>query len=205
MKLTRTWMAVLTICGLSAVLPAAASARPIFTPTPAADCPAPDLFTPLSGLGDSRSYFVAPGGAFEAPSWQLTGGAGLTSGSSPLLLGPAQGALKLPPGSSATSPVFCVDLDYPTMRFFSAQLVAHSSSKLHVDVIYPARGTSNPEAMTVSNGTPAWQLSKDVRLRPDRVDHSAGWRQVQVRFRADHGVSGDWRVDDVLVDPRMRG
>jgi hypothetical protein len=59
--------------------------------------------------------------------------------------------------------------------------------------------------MNVSNGTAAWQLSKDVRLRPDRVDHAGGWRQVQIRFRADKAVTGDWRVDDVLVDPRMRG
>jgi hypothetical protein len=205
MKLKRTWMAVLTICGLSAVLPAAASARPVFTPTPAAECPAPELFAALGGFGDPRSYFVAPGGAFEAPSWQLTGGAALTGGSGPLHLGSAKGALMLPPGGSATSPVFCVDLDYPTMRFFSAQLAAKSSSKLHVDVIYPARGTSNPEAMNVSNGTPAWQLSKDVRLRPDQVDHAGGWRQVQLRFSADKATAGDWRVDDVVIDPRMRG
>jgi hypothetical protein len=205
MKLKRTWMAVLTICGLSAVLPAAASARAVFTPTPAAECPSSQLSTPLVGFADPRWYFVAPGGDFETPSWQLTGGAELAAGSGPLHLGAAMGSLRLPPGGSATSPVFCVDLDYPTMRFFSAQLAPKSSSKLQVDVIYPARGDSNPKADTVSTATPAWQLSRDVPLRPDRVDQSGGWRQVQIRFTADKVAVGDWRVDDVLVDPRMRG
>ena len=126
-------------------------------------------------------------------------------GSGPLRLGAATSSLKLPPGGSATSPVFCVDLDYPTLRFFSAQLAPRSSSKLSVDVIYPARGNSNPKAATVPRGSSAWALSQDVRLRPDRVDSAGGWRQVQIRFTADKGAGGDWRVDDVLVDPRMRG
>jgi hypothetical protein len=208
MKLERASMAVLMIGGLLALLPAVASAKPAPSPSPSpvtADCPPPSLFTPLSAFGDTRSYFVVPGGAFEAPAWSLAGGATLTGGSGPLQLGPAQGALKLPPGGSATSPVFCVDVDYPTMRFFSAQLAPKSSSKLTVDVIYPARGDSNPKAATVSKATAAWVLSPDVRLRPDRVDKADGWRSVQIRFAADKAAHGDWRVDDVLVDPRMRG
>jgi len=207
MNLERAWIAVLMVSGLMAALPAAASARPVATPPPAppADCPAPSLFPALTAFGDSRSYFIAPGGTFDSSAWSLAGGATLTGGNGPLQLGAAEGTLKLPAGGSATSPAFCVDLDYPTMRFFSAQLAPRSSSKLDVDVIYPARGESNPKAATVSNGTSAWELSPDVRLRPDRVDRDGGWRQVQIRFRADKSASGDWRVDDVLVDPRMRG
>lgn len=208
MKLGRAWTAVLMIGGLLAALPGVASAKTLpapATPLGAADCPPPSLFTPLGGFGDSRSYFTAPGGSFETPSWSLAGGATLTTGSGPLQLGAANGSLKLPPGGSATSPVFCIDLDYPTMRFFSAQLAPKSNSKLTVDVIYPARGNSDPKAATVSRGTPAWALSPDIRLRPDRVDTAGGWRHVQIRFTADKAATGDWRVDDVLVDPRMRG
>ena len=90
------------------------------------------------------------------------------------------------------------------MRFFSAQRVAGSSSKLNVDVIYPALGTSRPKVATVS-GTSAWAPSKDVKLRPELVTKNTGWRYVKLRFTADPATTGDWRVDDVLVDPRMRG
>jgi hypothetical protein len=208
LKLERASMAALMIGGLLALLPAVASAHSVSLPGPspsAAECPAPSLFTALGAFGDSRSYFTAPGGAFEAPSWSLAGGATLTAGSSPLHLGPAKGSLKLPSGSSATSPVFCVDLDYPTLRFFSAQLAPRSKSKLSVEVIYPALGTSKPKATDAASGTPAWTLSKDIKLRPELVTKGTGWRYVQIRFTTDRAITGDWRVDDVLVDPRMRG
>lgn len=204
MKLKCAWMATLVIGGLTAVLPAAASAHDVpWTPAASADCPQPSLSSALAGFGDRRSYFVAPGGAFEAPQWSLAGGATLTGGSGPLRVGTAKGSLKLPPGGSATSPVFCVDLDYPTMRFFSAQLAARSSSKLNVDVIYPTIGSTKKSA-SVSSGTSAWTLSRDVKLRPEVVSKGSGWRHVQLRFSADKAATGDWRVDDVLVDPRMR-
>jgi len=202
-------MAVLVVGGLLAALPAAASARPASPPhataSTAAECSPPATFAALAAFGDPRSYFVAPGGDFETPGWSLEDGATLSAGSGPLNLGPALASLQLPPGGSATSPVFCVDVDYPVMRFFSAQHAPKTSSKLNVEVIYPALGTSNPKAATVSKGAPAWELSRDVLLRPDHVDRADGWRQVQVRFEAAKSSAGDWRVDDVLVDPRMRG
>jgi hypothetical protein len=203
-------MAVLLIGGLLAVLPSLASAQPAPTVAAAAapatsDCPPPLLFSALGAFGDLRSYFLAPGGDFEAPGWSLAGGATLADGSGPLSLGKAKGSLQLPPGGSATSPVFCVDLDYPTMRFFAAQVAARSSSRLTVDVIYPARGDSTPKAATIARSSSAWGLSPDVRLRPELVDRTNSWRFVQIRLTADKATAGDWRVDDVLVDPRMRG
>jgi hypothetical protein len=198
MKLAR--FAVLAIGGLVAALPAPAQA---WSPAPT-NCSPPALSTPLSAFGDPRSYFVAPGGDFETSTWTLAGGASLTADSGPLHVGAARTSLRLVPGASATSPAFCVDLNYPTLRFYSAQLAAKSSSKLNVDVIYPALNKSTPKAASLS-GTSAWTLSKDVKLRPERVDKAGGWRLVQVRFTADKAATGDWRVDDVLVDPRMRG
>jgi hypothetical protein len=198
MKLLRS--TVLTICGLMAMLPASAQAA-----TTTASCARPALSTPLGPFGDPRSYFVAPGGDFESARWTLASGAAVASGSGPLRVGAARASLRLPPGASATSRAFCVDLDYPTLRFFSAQRAARSSSKLNVDVIYPALAKSNPKAATVSGVSTSWTLSKDVKLRPEMVDRAGGWRLVQIRFSADRAATGDWRVDDVLVDPRMRG
>ena len=201
MKLAPARIALLAIGGLMAVLPTTAHAAVADLAT----CSTPALFSPLRSFGDWRSYFVAPGGDFEHSGWTLTGGATLTSGSGPLGLGAARTSLRLPPGASATSPRFCVDLDYPTLRYFSSKRVAQTSSNLRVGIIYPAIGESNAAAQTVATGTSAWSLSNDVKLRPALVDRFGGWRLMQVRFSADRALTGDWRVDDVLVDPRMRG
>ena len=76
--------------------------------------------------------------------------------------------------------------------------------KLSVDVIYPAIDQKKTEAATVTKLDEDWTLTKDVPLKPAVVDKAGGWRLVQLRFRA--AADGrSWKVDDVLVDPRMRG
>jgi hypothetical protein len=196
----------LLTAGLMAVASAPAAAAQAAPPLTATDCGAPALAPALSAFGDARSYFLAPGGDFEstAHGWSLTGGAMPTAGSGPLRTGAAAKSLRLPAGATATSPVFCVDLNYPTFRFFHAQ----GASGLSVDVIYPALGTTKkPKTTSVTSGSASWTLSKDLNLRPDQATNDAGLRQVQLRFVAATGAKGkgDWLVDDVLIDPRMRG
>jgi hypothetical protein len=43
--------------------------------------------------------------------------------------------------------------------------------------------------------------ANDITLPSARFDQVGGTRQMRLRFRA---TSGAWRIDDVLVDPRMR-
>ena len=180
----------------------AASTATSTTSTATAGCTTPYLTSALAAFGDWRSYFLAPGGDFESRSrgWTLTGGATTSTGSGPLRLGAAAQSLRLPPGATATSPTFCVDLNYPTFRFFSTK----GNAPLSVDVIYPAMGTKKPNATTVKGGATSWTLAKDVDLRPTIVTKDAGWRLVQLRYVAATGANGDWLVDDVLIDPRMR-
>lgn len=198
----RTPLLSLLTAGLVAVAAAPAAAAPA-TFVAATGCVTPALAPALSAFGDPRSYFTAPGGDFEsaAHGWTLTGGAMPSAGGGPLRAGRAAKSLRLPAGATATSPVFCVDLEYPTFRFFAAQ----GRSPLSVDVIYPALGTKQPKATTLKGGSASWTLSKDVSLRPTLVTKDSGWRYVQLRFAADAGAKGDWLVDDVLIDPRMRG
>src|SRR3954470_1645215 len=113
-----------------------------------ATCTAPQLFNPLTAFKDQRSYFVAPEGDFEnpqLPGWQLAGGANVSDGGSSYSVLGADHAmsLTLPPGSSATSPEMCVDLNYPSFRFFVTQLEADTDAELAVDVIYPALAQDN--------------------------------------------------------------
>ena len=162
----------LLTAGLMAV--AAAPAAAVYAPFEAATgCATPALAPALSAFGDPRSYFTAPGGDFESTrhGWQLTGGAALAAGSGPLRRGTTK-SLRLPAGATATSPVFCVDLDYPTFRFFHARGV----SPLSVDVIYPMLGTKKPKATSLAGGTTSWKLSRDVSLRPTLVTRNWGWR-----------------------------
>jgi hypothetical protein len=177
-----------------------------------ASCFAPALFDPLTAFKDRRHYFVAPSGDFEDPAlpgWQLTGGATLsTSGSNAgITTGESQtSSLLLPPGASATSPEMCVDLDYPTFRFFAAQLTEDTDAELAVDVIYPALARNNVRQakkfrLKAKDG---WTLSDDIKLEPQRLGKAAGWRKIAVRFRVKPGKKpAAYRIDDVLIDPRL--
>jgi hypothetical protein len=204
MRIKRAISAAAVTASLIAAVAPAASASDA-APASTTDCTAPALSNPLAAFGDTRHYFLAPGGSFDAgsPAWRLTGGAALTDNDAVLGLGADEGSLSLPAGATATSPVFCVDLDYPTFRFFAAQ-ADEDKGKLSVDVIYPAIAQKKTEAAKVSKLDEDWTLTKDVPLKPATVDKAGGWRLVKLRFRA--AADGpQWKVDDVLVDPRMRG
>jgi hypothetical protein len=174
-------------------------------------CTSPLLSNPLTAFKDRRSYFLAPAANFEDPSlpgWELSGGAAVTADPSNVaVIGDSQtSSLSLPPGSSATSPEMCVDLDYPTFRFFATQLAADTDSALAVDVIYPALTRNNVrEAKRFHlKAKDSWKLSDDIQLEPQRLGKKWGWRRVALRFRNVSGKKpGTFQVDDVLVDPRL--
>jgi hypothetical protein len=173
-------------------------------------CRTPDLFNPLVAFKDKRDYFMAPSGDFEDPAlpgWQLSGGAAVSDGSSPHGATGAnhENALTLPPGSSAVSPEFCVDLNYPTFRFFATQLSADADADLLVDVVYPALQKDNVrQARKLKyKAKDGWRLSDDVKLEPQRLGKRSGWRRVAIRFRVEEGKKpATYRVDDLLIDPR---
>lgn len=176
-------------------------------------CSAPQLSNPLTAFKDKRHYFLAPSANFEDPTlpgWELTGAAGVTADpSSAFVIGDTQtSSLTLPPGSSATSPQLCVDLDYPSFRFFVAQVAAETDASLAVDVIYPALHRNNVrQAKNLKlKAKDGWQLSDDIKLEPQRLGKQRGWRRVALRFRNESNTNkkpGTFRIDDVLIDPRL--
>ena len=172
-------------------------------------CTDPVLANHLAGFGDTRDYFLAPGGNFEAGStngWQFTGGAGLADGNEPFnVLGSGSSSLALPAGSSATSPVFCVDINYPTFRFVANQAQAAADAGLQVDVIYPEIAKGNVHRAAIYKPFKTWALTKDVKLDPQRAGKAAGWRKVALRFSVPGTKKGaDWRIDNILIDPKCR-
>jgi hypothetical protein len=217
-KYTRTFALTLCAAAMAVAAPAAyADELPLTdetveTGTSAAGeatCTDPALINPLTAFKDRRDYFVAPAGDFENPAmpgWQLEGGASLVpGGSTHAVLGGTNLSLSLPPGASATSPEMCVDLNYPTFRFFAAQLEADTDSQLAVDVIYPALAEKNVRQAERFRlrGRDGWELSDDIKLEPQRLGKRSGWRKIAIRFRVEPGKKpASYRVDDVLIDPR---
>jgi len=135
-------------------------------------CIDPELAAHLSPFGDQRQYFLAPGGDFEGTpmGWELDGGARIAAGNEPFdVLGSGAGSLQLPAGSSATSPAFCVDLNYPTFRFLAVQQQLAADAGLQVDVIYPEIAKGNVHMAATYKPQQAWKLMKDVKLDPQRA------------------------------------
>ena len=171
-------------------------------------CSDPEVAPLLQDFKDDDLYFVAPGGDFEddADGWQLEGGAAIGVGSSAFSpLGSGEHSLQLPAGSAATSPAFCVDERYPHFRISVGQLGA-KKAKVRVSVVYPGLEKNvRKEADVDADDKHPWKLSKKLDIKADHGRKQGGWRLVALRFevvKADDGA--DARVDDVLVDPRMR-
>ena len=179
-----------------------------WTPATTESCQAPELSPLLSGLKDNSLYFVAPGGDFEGSSagWELQDGATVGAGSSAFEpLGSGDRSLRLPAGSVATSPAFCVDLNYPNFRVTVGQL-GEKKAKVKVSVVYPGLAKNVRHAADLDvDAKQRWRLSKRVDLMPQYGQKKAGWRLVALRFEVDKADAGsDARVDDIVVDPKMR-
>jgi hypothetical protein len=164
-----------------------------------ASCVAPTLAKSLAAYGDTRDYFLAPSANFDAGAtgWQLRNGAGVVSGNGGKVL-------RLPAGASAITPLFCVDVDYPTFRLFAAELEGEDEATLAVDVIYPSVATRNVRRSARLKAGSRMSLSRDIDLHPEFAGATPGWRTVAIRLTALGDDDGEFRVDNLFVDPRMR-
>ena len=171
-------------------------------------CRDPETAPLLADFKDRDLYFVAPGGDFEdgAVGWQFEGGATIGAGSSAFSpLGQGQRSLQLPAGSVATSPAFCVDERYPHFRISVGQ-AGDEKAKIRVSVVYPGLEKNvRKEADVDADDKHPWKLSKRLSIKPEHGLKVRGWRLVALRFEVLKAAAGaDARVDDILVDPRMR-
>lgn len=169
--------------------------------TPVNECAPLPMSQPFIGLGDRRSYVLAPNGNFSNVSgggWQFTGGAKVVSATRPLI--GAGGVLDVPAGATALSPLMCVDLDYPTARTWTG-----GAGSLKINVVYPdAQKGLAPKSVGNISGlrTGAWKLSSDFDVNPQMAGKYAGWRRVA--FQLTNTGKSSVQVDDFFVDPRMR-
>ena len=159
-------------------------------------CTLPALSQPFAPWLDYAQYELAPGGDFESSTWALAGGAKLVAGSEPYAVTGSLGSssLSLPAGSSAQSPLTCVDVAYPTIRFFIA-----GQGSVAVNIV---DGSSVvPAGVAVAGG--GWAPTPVILTNSAALAASSGGSaQVSVALT---GVSGNPQIDDVFVDPWSRG
>jgi hypothetical protein len=113
-------------------------------------------------------------------------------------------SLYLTPGSTATTPSMCVGLEYPTLRAFALNRRALGST-LGVQVLFEdLLGGVQALQIGVLNAMSRWQptipmpvVANLLSLLPD------GNTAVAFRFTP-QDATGDWRIDDVYVDPYRR-
>jgi hypothetical protein len=163
--------------------------------------------TPFLPWADPASYVLVPTGNLEsARDWTLSGGAGVVSGNETFHVHGAGEAmsLALPTGSSATTAPICVGLEHPTLRFF-ARNTGSVLSTLAVDVLFEdAAGEVRSLRIAQLAGGARWQPSLPLPVVANLLALLPGERTpVEFRFRPLGG--GDWRIDDVYVDPWRHG
>lgn len=154
------------------------------------------LGQPFLPWNDAASYELSPGGDFESSAWTLTNGAQIVSGSEPYAATGTLGSssLSLPAGSSAESPLTCVDAAYPTVRMFIAGtgLVAVSVVDGALDI---------PAGLAIASGD--WEPSSLMLTEAQLLGLlSGGTAEVSLQITA---LTGNPRIDDVFIDPWNRG
>jgi hypothetical protein len=199
--------------GLLAAIAAAAVAGAVASPASAGiltasetNCGDETLTQPFAQFGDQANYKLVAGGSFEsgATGWTLHRGAKVVSGNEPWKVGGSNHAksLVLPAGSSAISPVSCVGLAEPTMRFFvkknRAPLLGISALAVAVHV-KTSLGLTLPVPIGVVLANGQWKAAPKTLIVANLLPLLPGDR-TPVRFQFTP-VLGEWQIDDVYVDP----
>jgi hypothetical protein len=175
-------------------------------------CSSPRIENPFTRFGDHRNYVMAPSGSFESTKllgWQLAGSAQRVTEFDPVDLGARDGTgmLALPARASAISPTMCVDLDYPTFRVLTKAVGSIDSSEFKIEITYPDsykpvwEELSKFDGKQFTNAGSGWRLTNDMDMKPTLGGKTAGFRRVAFRLTA---LAGNWRVDDLYVDPTRR-
>jgi hypothetical protein len=174
-------------------------------------CTDPFIENPFMRFGDDRDYVRAPDGSFEdarLSGWQLSGAKRVTE-ADPVDLGATdgRGMLSMPTGSTAISPTMCVDLNYPTFRVLAKAVRNADSAEFRIEVAYPDADKPAWEELSkfdgkqFTNAGSGWRLTDHMDMKPELGGKAWGYRRVAFRFTA---LAGNWRLDDLYVDPRRR-
>ena len=196
--------ASVAVVSLAAMAPSASAGLLVAS---APDCTPKPTTQPFTPWGDRTPYNLAPGGSFEggAGSWSLSGGASLVTGNEPWKVAGSthSRSLRLPPGATATSPVVCVGLEHPTLRFFAKNNRALLSTMTVEVIVETSLGlkAAVPIGVLLPNGQ--WKPSPKLLVVANLLPLLPG-EHTPVQFRVRSVGLGTWSVDDFYIDPRCR-
>jgi len=172
----------------------------------ATDCEDQSLSRPFLPWLDAAQYTLAPGGDAESDDgWDLSGGAGVVSGNEPWNVTSSgdSSSMGMPAGSSATTGAMCVGLEHPTLRFFARSSGAGLFSALRVEVLVEDK-LGVIDDLTLGYVTPgSWSPTPAYLVTANLLPLLPG-SHTPVAFRFTPQGSGNWRIDDVYVDPYGR-
>jgi len=174
----------------------------------AESCDAQELSQPFLPWADPANYTLAPDGGFEdkGAGWSLEGGADVVAGNEAYYVRDEgdKRSLSLPTGSSATSPTMCVGIEHPTIRLF-ARNTGSPFSSLKVKVHYVdgfGETQSLPIGLVSAGGS--WQPTQAMVIGVNLLPLLPGERTPVAFEFTPQGAGGEWRIDDVYVDPYRR-
>jgi hypothetical protein len=157
---------------------------------------------PFAQFGDRGAYCSPANNGFEsgAAGWTLSGGASVVADNEPWhVSGPGRNALDLPPGARAISSPVPISLLDPHLRLFARSSAADGA--LRVQVLFQGLTGNLTGILNVSDLSPSdytsWEPSSDVA---SLLALPLGTTSAQVLVTS-LASAGDWRIDDVFVDP----
>ncbi len=171
-------------------------------------CPVqPTSSQPFLAWGDSNSYFLAPAGDMEsspvAAGWSLTGGASLVAGSeSSDVTGSATDSysLRLANGAAATTPLICVTIHDPELRFF-AMNTGDAAAALEVRASFVGNdGKLHTKDLGAVHAGADWSLSQPLKYKDAIQPGPDGTGYVSFTF-APNDATGNWQIYDLYIDP----
>jgi hypothetical protein len=167
-----------------------------------------DATHPFQRWLDPLPYTLAPDGGFEngAEGWSLSRGARVVSGNEPFYLsGAGSRSLYLPAGSSATSPPMCVGLLLPIVRFVSTG--GGLLTYLQVEALYEDASGRQRSLVLLPGALPtrSWQPTLPMLQLAGLLNTlTLNGVTTEMSFRfTPRGLfgGGNWKIDDVYVDP----
>lgn len=200
---SRLAFALATVAAAAAVAVPTAGAKSTLLGLGGSNCPSGGSQV-FASWGDSADYYLAPNGGLESGSngWTLSGGASIVSGNEPFFASGSH-SLSLPSGSSATSPLLCIDKNEPYVRLFGVD-AGGSDAGLHVRVMWYGLLNTLLGVTDVATYAPNQQWNALNELS------SAGGFNLLLPLVGSTsakivitpvGSGSHWQVDDLYIDP----
>jgi hypothetical protein len=196
----RLWSRVTGV--LIAGLGLAAVPMAVGAPAQAVDaCTTRTVSQPFTNWSDSNYYFPVTSGTFESGSsgWTIGSGAGSVNENEPWnVAGDGARSLRIPAGSSVSTPEMCLTADEDSTRFFYKSPGSGAALGVTIKATNTISHSLASVSFTITTGTFAgWQVSPRIAL--PNVRGVQGMENVVITLTAQG--AGSWQIDDAFVDP----